>query len=815
MSLPIEPVLPQLLQTLRSSHSAVLQAPPGAGKTTRVPLALLGEAWLEKRRMVMLEPRRLAARNAAAYMARQLGEPVGATVGYRIRFDTRVSEQTRVEVVTEGVLTRLLQDDPALEPYGMVIFDEFHERSLHADLGLALTLQSRALLRPDLRVLVMSATLDSEPVAALLGDAPRVTSEGRSFPVETYYLDRPRTGFVEPLVAQHVHRAVAEHDGDVLVFLPGAAEIHRVQEQLADLRDAAVLPLFGNLTQAEQDRAIAPSPPGQRKVVLATSIAETSLTIEGVRVVVDAGLMRVPRFDVRTGMTRLDTVSITAASAEQRRGRAGRTAPGVCYRLWTRYEQDALVPHNRPEMLEADLAPLALDLAAWGTRDPDQLQWLDAPPAPAYAQARELLHELNAIDAQGSITEHGRRMARLPAHPRIAHMLLRAQPLGAAPLACDIAALLAERDILREAHPDPDLGLRLAALHGQRSSQVDRAALQRVQREAAHLRRALRLQDTPRDDALAGVLLAYAYPDRIAQRREQRGRFLLRNGRGAMIDPQFNLAGESFIVAAALDGRGKESRVFLGAPVSEAELRAHFAEQIERRKTVELHGDKARGVVREQLGAIVLAEMSASQIDDDVLAAALTAAVRARGLAALPWSEEARLLQQRVAFLRTVDAQWPDLSDEALLRMLDEWLAPRLAGVTSLQQVDMLSALEAQLPWPLRRQLDTLAPTHVEVPTGSRIRIDYHDPDAPAIAVRLQEVFGLEATPRLAGGRVPLTMQLLSPARRPVQVTRDLASFWRSGYFEVKKELKGRYPRHYWPDDPLVAEPTRGVKRRR
>jgi ATP-dependent helicase HrpB len=530
---------------------------------------------------------------------------------------------------------------------------------------------------------------------------------------------------------------------------------------------------------------------------------------------VDSGLSRVPRFDVRTGMTRLDTVTVTRSSADQRRGRAGRVAPGICYRLWTRYEQDALVPQSTPEILEADLAPLALDLATWGTDNPDQLAWLDAPPAAAFAQARELLLELGALDKTGSITEHGRRMARLPAHPRIAHMLLRAQELGCGPLACDIAALLAERDILRGAQPDPDLHLRLAALQGKRSNDVDAGGLQRVKREAEHLRRALHITDGRRAESWAGVLLAFAYPDRISQKRDQRGRFLMRNGRGALVDAHFNVAGEDFIVAAALDGRGRESRVFLAASIDESEIREHFAEQIERTQSVELQGEKVRGVVREQLGAIVLSQSHSARPDGDAVVSALLAAVRERGLQILPWTDEARSLQQRVMFLRGVDNSWPDVSDTALAESLDEWLAPMLGGVTALPLIDVLRALQALLPWEMSRQLDAHAPTHLEVPTGSQIRIDYSDPAAPSVAVRLQEVFGMTETPRIGGNRVPITMQLLSPARRPVQVTRDLASFWRSGYFEVKKEMKGRYPRHYWPDDPLVAEPTRGVKRRR
>ncbi len=811
--LPIESVLPELLQTLREKRSVVLQAPPGAGKTTRVPVALLNESWLGGRRIVMLEPRRLAARAAATFMARQIREDVGETVGYRVRFDTRVSSRTRVEVVTEGVLTRLLQDDPALEEYGVVIFDEFHERSIHADLGLALTLQSRSLLREELRIIVMSATLHGEPIAQLLGDAPIITSEGRIFPVETFYLERPREGYIEPVVARQVRHALAHHDGDVLVFLPGAAEIRRTQEQLDDVPN--VLPLYGNLTQAEQDRAITPGSRGQRKIVLATSIAETSLTIEGVKIVIDSGLMRVPRFDVRTGMTRLDTVMVSNASADQRRGRAGRLGPGFCYRLWTRYEQDALVPHTTPEILEADLAPLALDLASWGTEDPAQLAWLDAPPDASFGQARELLVELGALDSAGRITEHGTRMARLPAHPRIAHMLLRAQALGCASLACDIAALLSERDIIRGAQPDPDLLLRVAAVRGNRVNEVDGGAVQRVRREADHLRKSMHVARSNDDESWAGLLLALAYPDRISQKREQRGRYLMRNGRGAIVDPQFNLAREPYVVAALLDGRGRDSRVFLGAPISAAELRAHFVEQIERTQLVELRGEKARAVVREQLGAIVLAESHIAQADPEALTNALLDAVRERGLETLPWTEEARAFQQRVAFMRMQDEQWPDLSDVALIDALDVWLAPMLAGVASFKDVDVMQALSNNVPWELRRSLDQLAPTHLVVPTGSHIRIDYSDPAAPSVAVRLQELFGLTATPRIGVNRVPVTMQLLSPARRPVQVTRDLASFWEKGYFEVRKELKGRYPKHYWPDDPLVAEPTRGVKRKR
>ncbi|HEY0810486.1 MAG TPA: ATP-dependent helicase HrpB, partial [Longimicrobiales bacterium] len=506
--------------------------------------------------------------------------------------------------------------------------------------------------------------------------------------------------------------------------------------------------------------------------------------------------MRVPRFDVRTGMTRLQTVTVTKASADQRRGRAGRLGPGGCYRLWTEHEHDTLMLHNTPEILEADLAPLALELAAWGSHA-SQLTWLDAPPGAAYEQARELLFELGALDDNGSITEHGRRMARVPTHPRIAHMLLRARALDRVSLACDIAALLSERDILRGSQNDPDLRLRLLALRGKRAGDVDRSTLARVKREADHLRRARHARYPDSDDELAGVLLAFAYPDRIAQKRERRGSFLLRNGRGAVIDPAFNIAGEPYVVAADLDGRGADSRIFMAAAIDEQEIREHFGEQIKEAQHVGLVDGKARAHVREHLGAITFSDKPVTNPDPHIIALALLTEVQGRGLDILPWNEAARSLQERVNFMRSLDAAWPDLTDAALKASLMEWLLPMLPGIDAVHKIDVLSALQARVPWELRKHLDELAPTHLQVPTGSQVRIDYSDPRAPSIAVRLQEVFGLVETPRIGGNRVPITMQLLSPAQRPVQVTRDLASFWRSGYFDVKKELKGRYPKHY------------------
>ena len=821
--LPIEPVLPTLRQALTADGVAVLQAPPGAGKTTRVPLALLDEAWLRGRRIVMLEPRRLAARAAARRMAETLGETPGETVGYRIRHETRVGPRTRIEVVTEGVLTRLLQSDPALEAFGLVIFDEFHERSIHADLGLALTLQSRALLREDLRVLVMSATLDGAPVALLLGGALIVTSEGRSHPVETRH--RPsRTGTrVEAAVAAAIREALAADAGDILAFLPGATEIRRTEAILGDV-PAEVVPLHGSLPQALQDRALGPSVPDRRKVVLATSIAETSLTIDGVRVVVDGGLSRVPRYSPRSGMTRLATVRVSRASADQRRGRAGRQAPGICYRLWSAHEEPTLRPRGVPEILETDLAPLALELATAGIADPGELAWLDPPPAAALAEARGLLAQLGALDPVGGITSHGRRLTRFALHPRLAHMVVRARELGAGEAACELAALLSERDMVRrqEGQADADLGLRLDLLRGVVvRSDVDQETLRRVRAETRHCREAAE-RGGPRGGGAAlstGALLAFAYPDRIGQRRPgERGRYLLRNGQGAMLEPQ-TLARAQYLVAAELDGQARESRIFLAAPITVEEIETHFANDLVHEDVLGWD-DAARAVTgrrRRRLGAIVLQDGPLPDPDPAEVARAMMEGVRREGVERLPWTEPARRVRARLGFLHAIDAGWPDVSTEALTRDLDDWLAPRITGMRrwdQLERLDLGELLLDRLPWDHRASLEDWAPSHVEVPSGSRVPVDYSDPAAPVLAVRLQELFGLTETPTVARGRVSLTLHLLSPSRRPVQVTRDLAGFWRTTYFEVRKDLKGRYPKHQWPDDPLRAEPTRHAKRR-
>jgi ATP-dependent helicase HrpB len=831
--LPIEFVVPELREALRYDTSAVLQAPPGAGKTTRVPLALLDEPWLAGGRILMLEPRRLAARAAASRMASTLGEPVGGTVGYRVRMDTRVGASTRIEVVTEGVLTRMLQSDPALEGVGLVIFDEFHERSLHGDVGLALTLQSRSLLREDLRLLVMSATLDGAPVAALLGGAPIVTSEGRAHPVETHYLPPRVEGRMEALAARAVQRALAQHDGDILVFLPGAGEIRRTEEMLLEeaARGVRILPLHGSLPQQAQDVAIAPSRPGERRVVLSTAIAETSLTIQGVRVVVDSGWMRVPRFSPRTGMTRLHTARVTRASADQRRGRAGRLGPGVCHRLWSEAEQAGLLAHGTPEILEADLAPLALELAVWGVPDPSQLAWLDQPPAAAFAQARELLAELEALAPSGAVTPHGRRMAGMGVHPRLAHMMLAGKEMGLGGLACEVAALLGGRDLFRSEGegPDVDLRQRVETMRGGRPASgqsADREAVRRAVAESRELARTLGVSAGEGEVAMTGLLTALAYPDRVARRRPGgSARYLLRNGRGAVLGAGQSLSGADFLATAELGGQGSESRIFLAAPLALDEITAHFGSQIEREEAIAwdaIAWDDAAGVVttlrRDRLGALVLREGGLPEPDPELVARALLDGIRRRGLRALDWSREAQQLRERLVFLHRHDPEgWPDASDPGLLASLEEWLLPHLHGIRSadrLARVDAGNALRAWIGWSAVRRLDDLAPAQLEVPSGSHIAIDYADPEAPVLAVRLQEVFGLTETPRIAGGRVPLTLHLLSPAHRPVQVTRDLASFWRAGYFEVKKDLKGRYPKHYWPDDPLQATPTHRTRPR-
>lgn len=824
MHLPIDDVLPNLLQALRQHCVTVLQAPPGAGKTTRVPLALLDEPWLGEQRIIMLEPRRLAARAAAQFMAHQLGEPVGQRVGYRTRLDSKVSGATRIEVVTEGILTRILQDDPSLAPYGAVLFDEFHERSLQADLGLALTWEVREALREDLRILVMSATLDAQPIARMLGNAPIITSQGRSYPVEVRYTPVPRHLSLQQHLASVVLQALAEQTGSVLVFLPGAVEISRLQQDLAERvgPDTFVAPLFGQLSQAEQDAAVRPAPEGRRKVVLATSIAETSLTIEGVRVVIDSGQHRAPVFDPVTGLTRLRTQQISQAAAEQRKGRAGRTEPGVCYRLWSEAEQSRLMPFAQPEILAADLSDLVMDLAQWGETDPTRLTWLNTPPPAAWQQARELLQQLQILNHEGRLTEHGQRVGRLGLHPRLAHMVERARELGWGRLGAQLAALLSERDVLTGLR-HADVQDRLAALRGEPGRAVaDRGRVQRVRQASQQILQRLKQdQEMPEQPDAPGILLAMAYPDRIGKRRPGPApRYLLANGRGAWLAEDDPLQGADYIVAAELDDKGREARIFLAAEISQTSLLEHFADQIESLDQLQWDSSAAlvRSVRQTRLGALVLEECASTTPDPEAVTALLTQVLVQNGLEDLPWDQEARQWLARVQFLRRFEGDvWPDTSLEALADRADQWLTPFLAGMNRLSQVKslpLLQALGSLLSYDQQRQLEVKAPARLEVPTGSRIQLDYESGEIPILAVRLQELFGLTDTPRVLDGRHPVMLHLLSPGYKPVQVTQDLASFWRNAYRDVRKDLRGRYPKHHWPEDPLTAPPTRHAKRR-
>ncbi len=833
--LPIQDILPSLRETLRDHPAVVLQAPPGAGKTTHVPPALLDEPWLKGRSIVILEPRRLAARAAAGRMAELLGESVGETVGYRIRFDAKVSKRTRIEVLTEGILTRRLQSDPGLEGVGLVIFDEFHERHLHADLALALCLDSQRALREDLKLLVMSATLDGDGVAAVLGGAPVLTGHGRRFPVEVRYAATDAGDGLPETVTRAVGHALEHDRGDVLVFLPGAWEIRRVQHLLEPEvtgRPIDIRPLYGDLPWEAQDRAIRPTGDGRRKVVLATPIAESSLTIEGVGVVIDSGFTRVPEFDPRTGLTRLTTMRISRASAEQRAGRAGRLGPGVCYRLWRETTQRGLMARPIPEIRAADLAPLAMELAQWGVCDAGALSWLDPPPPGALAQARGLLTQLGALDQDGVITASGREMAALPLHPRLAHMISRADARGRGGLACDLAALLSERDVFTgEARRSCDVIERLEALRTFRSRGrkgggvvgTDPSACARIDQAATQYQRLLRVRPTAdaSDPDTVGILLAFAYPDRIAlQRAPGDVRYLLASGRGARLPASEQRLRPPCLVAASLDAGETEGTIHLAAAVDLGALRREMVSQIRTEDIVRWDPGLQRVVARreERLGELLVGSVPLADPDPERLRAAVLEGVRALGVAALPWTLEAREFQARVLSLRHwfPNEDWPDVSDGALQETLDEWLGPALGGVTRREQVDRVDlqvALGGRLDWKQRHRLDEGAPTHLAVPSGSRLRLEYRPGESPVLAVKLQEMFGLADTPRVAWGRVPVTLHLLSPARRPIQVTQDLRGFWERTYAEVKKELKGRYPKHPWPDDPWKALPTARTRR--
>jgi ATP-dependent helicase HrpB len=811
--LPIESVLPQVLEALQEQQRAVLVAAPGAGKTTRVPLALLAAGWRADRRIIMLEPRRLAARAAARCMAARLGEEVGATVGYRVRLDSRISARTRIEVVTEGVFTRMILDDPELYGVAAVLFDEFHERSLEGDFGLALALDATQ-LRDDLRILVMSATLDGARLANLLGDAPVIVSEGRMFPVDTSYVPADPAKRWEDHVVEVIRKAMREETGSALVFLPGQAEIRRVAEQLegrlAD--DIEVAPLHGALDGSAQDRAILPPLPGRRKVVLATSIAESSLTIEGVRVVIDGGLSRVPRYEPATGLTRLATVRVSRASADQRRGRAGRTEPGKCYRLWAESQTAALMAFDRPAILEADLAGLVLDLAAWGVHDPAPLAFLDQPPRTAWAEAVTLLQSLGALDQAGQLTPGGRTLAQLPLHPRLAHMLAEGARAGDAWTAAQIAVLVSEPGLGGDAL---DLSARLDRLRTDRSPRAE---------GARQLARRLTQMVAPaqnRGDCPIGVHLARAYPDRVAQARGARGGFRLANGRGATLEPHEALAGEDWIVVADITGQAANSRIRLAAAIQKEELLQYFADRLQRSERTLF--DPVTGSVRARKGiayrALMLVDEPAAPADAEATSLVLAEGIAASGLERLPWTREQHAMLERARFLHArLGGEWPDLSDAVLRASACQWLAPALLGKVSLAEVnaqDLGQALERLLPYALRQQITQLLPSQFEAPTGSRVPIDYNAEGGPALAIRVQELFGVDRHPSVGDGRIPLLLVLLSPAHRPIQTTRDLPGFWRGSWKAVVKELKGRYPRHPWPDDPIAAAPTSRAKPRR
>jgi ATP-dependent helicase HrpB len=820
MSYPVHEIVPELKQRLSNSPVVVLQAPPGAGKSTVLPLELMEEGWLNGKKIIMLEPRRLAAKSVAERMADVLNEKPGARIGYRVRFDSKISAQTKVEVVTEGILTRMIQRDNALSEAGLLIFDEFHERNIHSDLALALSLQMQQVLRDDLRILIMSATLDAENISGILGGAPVITSKGKQYPVDIRYANS-EDGQVASRMVNAIKRAVRDEEGDILAFLPGSGEIKRTQSMLEEeLNGVSIHPLFGDLPFHQQQEAILPRRDGVRKIVLATAIAETSLTIEGVRVVIDSGLARVPRFDPRSGLTRLETIRVTRDAADQRAGRSGRLGPGVCFRLWTMGSQAGLIPQRKPEIVEADLAPLLLELFAWGVKNVGELTWITTPPAGTVAQARELLLQLDAIDEQG-ITPRGRKMLELPTHPRIAHLLLEAGDARRA-LAADIAALIEERDPLVK-ESGADIVLRIEALRKWRKGDqvfADKNVLERIEKLAAHWRKFFNCSEdnvVPEDIAVGKLLIA-AYPERIAQQQEKHSeRYKLANGRVVKLPQHDPLIRESWICAAQLDAGSGEGKIFMAAAVSEKDLRLHAQEMNV------VRWEEGRGlvaVVEKRVGNLVLETKPVQQISETSRVKVICDAVRSAGLKILGWGESQEMLQARILSLSEwrADEEWPDVSEEKLLESVEDWLAPYITSInrqSELERLDLNMILTSLVPWNLQNKLDTLAPSKLEVPSGSWIKLQYfNDGRSPVMEVRLQEVFGLTETPTVNDGRIKILLHLLSPGYKPVQVTQDLKSFWQTTYHEVRKELRMRYPRHSWPEDPWTAEAVRGAKRR-
>ncbi len=837
--LPIESLLPELCQALVDYPSAILSAPPGSGKTTIAPLRLMGQPWLDGLNIIILQPRRLAAKATAQWMAKLLGESVGERVGYRVRLESKVSPRTRIEVVTEGILTRRLQRDPELDGVGLVIFDEFHERSLQADLGLALCLDIQQGLRDDLKLLLMSATMDCQRLATLLGGCPTIDGAGRSYPVEIQYVAQQREQNEVQQAVRGVKLALQEQQSDILLFLPGVGEIKRTLAQLQQLaccENIILAPLYGGLSRQMQEMALLPDKRGRRRVVLATSIAETSLTIEGIHTVVDGGWSRRPRFYPNSGLTRLETVRVSRASADQRAGRAGRLAPGVCYRLWNETTNNRLLAQQPAEILDADLAPLVLELASWGVSDPSQLSWLDLPPRGAFDQAVDLLQALTALDSQGRVTAAGRLMTALPLHPRLAHMLLFAAGVGEAKLACDLAAIVSERDLLNRdfsCNRTTDVESRLMLLNlwrdqgdkVARSAGADAVLCRQIDRISSQWLCMLDSKAKPLSQIWsAGALLAQAYPDRIAQcRSNQHGSYLLSGGRGVRLMESDPLNSSPYLVVANLDAGHSEGCVFLAAEVGESILHQAIPEQI--KPSFNIAWDKSSASVvamsEDRLGAIVLTSRRITKPNLEAVEVAMLAGIEQMGLGSLPWCDASRDWQCRLLSLKKwqPEVAWPDLSDAWLSAHLDQWLAPYLSGISRrdhLKRLNLLNILKSMLDWAMCKQVDQLAPTHLEMPSGSRRRLSYTDKgETPILAVRLQEMFGLADTPTICNSEVAVMLHLLSPAQRPIQVTQDLKGFWQRTYPEVKKELKGRYPKHYWPDDPWSAVPTTRVKPRR
>jgi len=814
--LPIQAVLPELHSHLAKHPSVILGAEPGSGKTTIVPLTLLDKSWLNNRKIIILEPRRLATRMAAKRMSDLAGDPPGGLVGYRIRFDQKISSRTRIEVVTEGVFLRMIQNDPELNGIGLVIFDEFHVRSINSDLALALCLDVQE-LRDDLKILIMSATMDTIRTSQLMDDAPIITGEGRCFPVQTVYYSRPSNDYLVPRTVKSIHHAMAEQEGDILVFLPGAGEIKAVQRQVED--SIQCLPLYGDLPQQKQDLVFAAT--DKRRLILATPIAETSLTIEGVSVVIDSGLMKTPKFSPANGLTALHTVSISKASAEQRAGRAGRLGPGVCYRLWTKNEHYSMADFLPPEISGADLAPLLLEILQWGVKDPDELSWLDPPKSGQVEQAKKLLIQLGAITHRGGLSKRGKEIAALPLHPRLALMLLHGRDTGQATLACRLAALLQNRDLFRrgdeQRSADIEERLEILRLFDQketgaiRAKGADPSLCRRILREADQYQRLLGTKKQAQDFREAGNLLAVAYPDRIARKSPGASQHLLSSGPGVMLSPYDPLQRADFLVAAnAYDGK-KQGKIFLAAALSLEEIISHHGHLLTKEDKVEWNNSKVEAVSVLSLGSLEIKKEKLLNIDPAKIQQCLIQGIQETGISCLNWQKKSREFQAKMQTAHAFSPEkWPDISDEALIEDLS-WLVPYLDSIASLKQlrkIDLYTILLSRLSWKDQQELDRLLPSHFKAPSGSRIKLQYIPGAAPVLAVRIQEMFGATETPTVFNGKLPVTIHLLSPARRPVQVTADLPSFWKNTYPEVKKELAGRYPKHYWPDDPLGTRST-------